>query len=56
MSFSAIINPVTLRGPVMARHRAGVGQALYEYALSVVIGLLAGSLMDYTLPRADHLP
>ena len=35
----------------------GVGQALYEHVAYDDDGqLLAGSLMDYTLPRADHLP
>src|SRR3984893_1306386 len=36
----------------------GVGQALYESAVydDVSGQLLSGSFMDYTMPRADHLP
>ena len=35
----------------------GVGQALYEGAVYDKDGqLVTGSLMDYCMPRADHLP
>jgi carbon-monoxide dehydrogenase large subunit len=35
----------------------GVGQALLEHAIYDKSGqLLAGSFMDYTMPRADNLP
>ncbi len=55
--FGVILNPVTLRGQVQGGIAQGVGQALYEHAaFDDRAQLLAGSLMDYTLPRADHLP
>jgi carbon-monoxide dehydrogenase large subunit len=35
----------------------GVGQALLEHAVYNADGqLVSGSLMDYTMPRADNLP
>src|ERR1700730_18701516 len=36
----------------------GVGQALYESAVYDEVSgqLLSGSFMDYTMPRADHVP
>jgi carbon-monoxide dehydrogenase large subunit len=36
----------------------GVGQALFENAVYDEVSgqLLSGSFMDYTMPRADHLP
>jgi carbon-monoxide dehydrogenase large subunit len=55
--FGVIINPVTLRGQIHGGIAQGIGQALYEHAaFDDQAQLLAGSLMDYTLPRADHLP
>ena len=52
-----IINPLTFAGQIHGGIAQGVGQALYEYVAFDEDGqLLAGSLMDYTLPRADHLP
>jgi carbon-monoxide dehydrogenase large subunit len=55
--FGLVINPLTLGGQIHGGIAQGVGQALYEYMPYDSAGqLLAGSLMDYTLPRADHLP
>ena len=55
--FGQVINPVTLRGQIQGGVAQGIGQALYEHAAFDENGqLLAGSLMDYNLPRADHLP
>ena len=55
--FGVVINPLTLHGQIHGGIAQGVGQALYEYMAYDDYGqLLSGSLMDYTLPRADHLP
>ena len=55
--FGAVINPMTLEGQVHGGVAQGIGQAIYEYAAFDDKGqLVAGSLMDYTLPRADDLP
>ncbi|MBF2760996.1 MAG: xanthine dehydrogenase family protein [Ectothiorhodospiraceae bacterium AqS1] len=52
------INPMLVEGQVHGGIAQGLGQALFE---NVVYDpdsgqLLSGSLMDYTLPRADDLP
>ena len=55
--FGEIINPLTLEGQIHGGIAQGIGQALYEHVAYDEDGqLLAGSLMDYTLPRADHMP
>lgn len=55
--FGVVINPMTLEGQIQGGVAQGVGQALYEYMAYDEDGqLLSGSLMDYTLPRADNLP
>ena len=55
--FGVVVNPSTLHGQIHGGIAQGVGQALYEYMAYDEFGqLLSGSLMDYTLPRADHLP
>ena len=55
--FGNILNPLTLFGQIQGGIAQGVGQALYEHLAYDETGqLLSGSLMDYTLPRADHLP
>ena len=52
-----VINPMTFAGQIHGGIAQGVGQALFEHVAFDEDGqLLAGSLMDYTLPRADHLP
>ena len=55
--FGMVINPLTLEGQIHGGVAQGVGQALYEFMAYDEDGqLLSGSLMDYTLPRADDLP
>jgi carbon-monoxide dehydrogenase large subunit len=53
-----VINPMIVEGQLHGGIVQGVGQALYENAVydDVSGQLLSGSLMDYTMPRADHLP
>lgn len=52
------INPMIVRGQVQGGVTQGIGQSLLERtAYDPESGqLLSGSLMDYTLPRADNLP
>ena len=52
------VNPMIVRGQVHGGVAQGIGQALYERtAYDTETGqLVSGSLMDYTLPRADDLP
>jgi len=53
-----VINPMIVEGQLHGGIVQGVGQALYETAVydEVTGQLLSGSLMDYCMPRADHLP
>lgn len=52
-----IINPMIVEGQVHGGIAHGVGQALLEHAVYDESGqLVSGSLMDYTMPRADDLP
>ena len=52
------VNPMIVHGQTMGAVAQGVGQALFEHC--VYEGgsgqLLSGSLMDYSLPRAEDLP
>ncbi len=51
------INPVIVEGQVHGGVVQGIGQALWEEAVYDDNGqLLTGSLADYAVPRADHLP
>ena len=55
--FGMVINPMIVEGQVHGGIAQGVGQALYEGAVYDKDGqLVTGSLMDYCMPRADHLP
>ena len=56
--FGRAINPLLLEGQVHGGTAQGIGQALLELALYDADSgqLLAGSFMDYALPRADDLP
>ena len=55
--FGTVINPLTLEGQIHGGIAQGVGQVLLEHVVYDDSGqLLAGSLMDYALPRADHFP
>jgi len=52
-----VINPMIVEGQVQGGVAQGIGQALLENAVYDTNGqLLSGSLMDYTMPRADNLP
>jgi carbon-monoxide dehydrogenase large subunit len=52
-----VINPMIVEGQVQGGVAQGIGQALYETAVYDANGqLLSGSLMDYTMPRADNVP
>jgi carbon-monoxide dehydrogenase large subunit len=52
------VNPMIVRGQVQGGVAQGFGQAVLEHTVYDPESgqLLAGSLMDYTLPRADDLP
>ena len=56
--FGVVVNPLMLAGQIHGGVAQGIGQALLER--TVYDGesgqLLAGSFMDYDMPRADNLP
>ena len=55
--FGTLINPMLVEGQVHGGIAQGMGQALLEDAVYDGEGqLVAGSYMDYALPRADDLP
>ena len=56
--YGVVINPLLLAGQVHGGVVQGIGQALLEHArFDPDTGQpLTGSLMDYTLPRADDVP
>ncbi|MCG8693787.1 MAG: xanthine dehydrogenase family protein molybdopterin-binding subunit, partial [Minwuiales bacterium] len=55
--FGRALNPLLLAGQVHGGVTQGIGQALLEHTAYDAEGqLLAGSYMDYGLPRADDLP
>ena len=52
-----VINPLLVEGQVHGGIAQGVGQALHELCAYAPDGqLVAGSFMDYAVPRADDLP
>ncbi len=52
-----VINPMVVEGQIVGGIAQGVGQALTEAAVYDDTGqLLSGTMMDYALPRAHHLP
>jgi len=52
-----VINPLIVEGQMVGGVAQGVGQALWEHAIYDENGqLLSGSMMDYTMPRADGFP
>ena len=52
-----VINPMIVEGQIQGGVAQGIGQALLEAAIYDESGqLLSGSMMDYTMPRADDLP
>jgi aerobic carbon-monoxide dehydrogenase large subunit len=56
--YGVLVNPMVARGQVHGAIAQGAGQALLEEARYDPNSgqLIAGSLMDYALPRADDLP
>ncbi len=55
--FGVLINPMIVEGQVHGGVAQGVGQALLEGAVYDQSGqLLSGSLMDYSMPRAENFP
>ena len=51
-----VINPMIVAGQVQGGVAQGVGQALLEACIYDADGqLMSGSMMDYTMPRADDL-
>ncbi len=56
--FGTIVNPMIVEGQVHGGLAQGIGQALMEHCVydRQTGQLLTGSLMDYALPRAHHLP
>jgi carbon-monoxide dehydrogenase large subunit len=52
-----VVNPMIVEGQIQGGVAQGIGQALLETCVYGADGqLLSGSMMDYTLPRADNLP
>jgi carbon-monoxide dehydrogenase large subunit len=52
-----VVNPMIVEGQVQGGVAQGIGQALLENCAYDASGqLLSGSMMDYTMPRADDLP
>ena len=52
-----VINPMIVEGQIQGGVAQGIGQALLEAAIYDESGqLLSGSMMDYTMPRANDLP
>jgi aerobic carbon-monoxide dehydrogenase large subunit len=55
--FGVVVNPMLLAGQIHGGLAQGIGQALYECVTYADNGqLLTASFMDYTVPRADHMP
>jgi aerobic carbon-monoxide dehydrogenase large subunit len=52
-----VINPMIVDGQVHGGIAQGLAQVVYEYAVYDKSGqLLTGSMMDYAVPKAHHLP
>ena len=55
--FGVVINPMIVDGQVHGGIAQGLGQALHEHAVYDDNGqLVAGSYMEYAMPRADDIP
>ena len=56
--YGVLVNPMIATGQAHGAIAQGVGQALLEHAVYDPASgqVIAGSLMDYALPRADDLP
>ena len=52
-----MVNPMLVKGQIHGGVVQGLGQGLFEVLAYDATGqLLAGSFMDYAMPRADDLP
>jgi carbon-monoxide dehydrogenase large subunit len=53
-----VLNPMIVLGQIHGGVAQGIGQALLEHAVYDRQSgqLVTGSFMDYTMPRADHMP
>ena len=52
-----ILNPMVVEGQIVGGIVQGIGQALFEQAVYDNSGnLVSGTLQDYAMPRAMHLP
>src|ERR1700733_10664945 len=55
--FGTVVNPMIVEGQVHGGVAQGIGQALLEGVVYDKDGqLVTGSMMDYTMPRADYFP
>jgi aerobic carbon-monoxide dehydrogenase large subunit len=56
--YGVLVNPMIVAGQAHGAIAQGVGQALLEHAVYDAVSgqLMAGSFMDYAMPRADDLP
>jgi len=56
--YGVLVNPMIVAGQAHGAIAQGVGQALLEHAVYDAASgqLVAGSFMDYAMPRADDLP
>lgn len=56
--FGNVVNPMIVEGQVHGGTVQGIGQALLERCVydTDTAQLLSGTLMDYTMPRADDVP
>ena len=52
-----VINPMIVEGQIVGGIVQGIGQALFEHGIYDESGqLVTGSMLDYTMPRADNFP
>jgi aerobic carbon-monoxide dehydrogenase large subunit len=53
-----MVNPLLVKGQIHGGVVQGLGQALFEHLVydDTTAQLLAGSFMDYAMPRADDMP
>lgn len=56
--YGTLVNPMLVEGQVHGALTMGFGQALHEHTVyePETGQLLSGSLLDYTVPRASHVP
>jgi carbon-monoxide dehydrogenase large subunit len=55
--YGVLVNPMVVAGQAHGAMAQGIGQALLEHSTYDEAGqMIAGSFMDYAMPRADDLP